>query len=165
VTSTKSFVVGALIAAIAMSALGATTTAAGNASAQSRANTFAGSWDVIVDRAAPQSDLRSLQTFTSDGSVVEIANGGTALRSPSHGSWERIAGHQYASTIVFFRYDPLTGAYLGTQKVNSALELSPDGGSFTGVALSTLYDAAGNVVVAGLRAEVAGVRIQVERVD
>ena len=154
-------VVIAVIAAMAISATGAITAPAGGSDAQSRGNQIAGSWDVTVDRAQPLPDLRSLQTLTSDGSVIEIANGGTALRSASHGAWERLHGWQYASTIVFFRYDPQTSAYLGTQKVDSTLTLSLDGGSFTGVAVSTLYDPAGNVVVAGLEALVAGVRIQV----
>jgi hypothetical protein len=159
----RSFVaLAAVIAAIAISAIAAITAAAGDASAQSFGNQISGPWDVTVDRATPLSDLRSLQTITSDGSIVEIANGGTALRSPSHGAWERIAGREYASTMVFFRYDPQTGAYLGTQKIQSTLTLAPDGGSFTGVALSTLYDAVGNVVVADLRADIAGVRIKVE---
>jgi len=44
----------------------------------------------------------------------------------------------------------------------STLTLSPDGGSYSGVAVSTLYDPAGNVVLAGLVAGISGVRIHVE---
>src|SRR5262245_34006607 len=154
--------VAAVIAAIATSAAGAIAAGAGGSATQRSGNQIAGSWDVAVDRPAPLSDLRSLQTFTRDGSVVEIANGGTAVRSPSHGAWKHVAGRDYASTIVFFRFDPQTGAYLGTQKVNRAITLAPDGASYEGVGVSTLFDPAGNVVVAGLRAPEVGVRIQVE---
>jgi hypothetical protein len=152
----------AVVAVIAVSAIGAIT-AAGGTSAQSAGNTLAGSWDVVVDRSAPLSDLRSLQTITSDGLVVEIANGGTALRTSSHGAWERTGGRGYASTMVFFRFNPVTGAYLGTQKINRSMTLSLDGSSYEGVGVSTLYDPVGNVEVAGLRASETGVRIQVER--
>jgi hypothetical protein len=156
-------VVVAVIAATGMSAIGAITAAAESEEAQSVGNTLAGSWDVAVDRPAPLSDLRSLQTFTSDGSVVEIANGGTALRTSAHGAWERIAGRSYASTIVFFRFNPVTGAYLGTQKINRTITLSLNGDSYEGVGVSTLFDPAGNVEITGLRAPETGVRINVER--
>lgn len=154
--------VAAVIAAIATSAAGAIAAGAGGSAAQRSANQLAGSWDVAVDRPAPLSDLRSLQTFTRDGSVIEIANGGTALRTPSHGAWKRITGREYASTMVFFRFDPQTGAYLGTQKINRRITLAPDGASYEGVGVSTLFDPAGNVVVSGLRAPETGIRIRVE---
>jgi hypothetical protein len=152
----------AVVAATAMSAVGALTAAGRGSSAESSGNTLAGSWDVAIDRPPPLSDLRSLQTFTGSGSVVEIANGGTALRTSSHGAWERVNGRTYASTIVFFRFNPATGAYLGTQKINRTIELSPDGNSYEGVGVSTLFDPAGNVEVSGLRAPETGVRILVE---
>jgi hypothetical protein len=162
VTRKRSLVaVVALVAAIALSAVGTMGAAAGG-SAQSARNTLAGSWDVAVDRPAPLSDLRSLQTFTENGSVVEIANGGATVRSPSHGAWKRVAGRDYASTIVFFRYDPQSGAYLGTQKINRTITLSQDGKSFTGIGISTLFDPAGNVLVSGLQAPETGTRIEVE---
>jgi hypothetical protein len=154
--------VAVIAATAAISAVGAITAAAGGSGAKSSGNTLAGSWDVAVDRPAPLSDLRSLQTFTASGSVIEIANGGTGVRSASHGAWERVNGRTYASTIVFFRFNPATGAYLGTQKINRTIELSPDGGSYEGVGVSTLFDPAGNVEVSGLRAPETGVRIQVE---
>ena len=100
----------AVTTAIVMSVAGAITASAGGR-AESPANQIAGTWDVTVDRAEPLSDLKSLQTFTGDGSIIEIANVGTALRSPSHGAWERLDGRRYASTMVFFRYDPQSGAY------------------------------------------------------
>jgi hypothetical protein len=162
VTSNRSLVaVVAVTTAIAMSVVGAITASAGSR-AESPANQIAGTWDVTVDRPQPLSDLKSLQTLTGDGSTIEIANVGTALRSPSHGAWERLEERRYASTMVFFRYDPQSGAYLGTQKIVSTFTLSADGGSYSGVAVSTLYDPAGNVVVAGLAAGISGVRIHVE---
>ena len=123
-TSNRSLVaVVAVTTAIAMSVVGAITASAGGG-AESPANQIAGTWDVTVDRPEPLSDLKSLQTLTGDGSTIEIANVGTALRSPSHGAWERLEGRRYASTMVFFRYDPQSGAYVGTQKIVSTFTLS-----------------------------------------
>jgi len=164
--TTKRSVVGAiaLIALTAVVTTGAMPASAGENRKQDSANQLVGSWEVVVDRPPPLSDLRSLQTFTRDGSSVENANGGTALRGPSHGAWEHVEGRLYASTIVFFRFNPQTGAYLGTQKINRTLRLSTDGDTFTGIGVSTLFDPAGNVIVSGLRAPEAGVRIRVERI-
>ena len=64
--------------------------------------------------------------------------------------------------MVFFRYDPQSGAFVGTQKIVSTFTLSPDGGSYSGVAVSTLYDPAGHVLLSGLTAGISGVRIHVE---
>jgi hypothetical protein len=162
----KRSVVGAVtvIALSAVAAAGAISAPAAEKPRKSAANQLLGTWDVTVNRQAPLTPLRSLQTYMSGGGVVEIANGGTALRSPSHGAWEHTAERLYSSTILFFRYEPQTGAYLGTQQVNSTLRLSQDGETFRAVALSVLRDPGGNVVLSGLRATVAGTRIHVERI-
>jgi hypothetical protein len=145
-----------------MSAVGALSAAAGDGQ-KGKTDQLVGSWDVTVDRAEPLSDLRSLQSFVGSGSVIEMANAGTALRTQSHGAWERIAGRRYASTIVFFRFNPATGAYAGTQKINRTITLSADGDSFTGIGVSTLYNPDGSVFMENLRAPETGTRIRVER--
>jgi hypothetical protein len=124
-------------------ALGAVSASAdgGKASAS-----IAGAWMVDVDRGPTLPPLKSLQTYAGSHAVVEISNGGTAARSPGHGAWERVAGRTYASTIVFFRYDPQSGAYAGTVKIRHTIELAPDGRSFTGVAVAELRDTDGNLV-------------------
>ncbi len=48
--------------------------------------------------------------------------------------------------MVFFRYDPATGAYLGTVKLRRVLEFAPDDQSFTGVSVAELRDPAGNLL-------------------
>jgi hypothetical protein len=147
-----------LIALTAMIATGAISASAGK---QSSGNQLAGSWAVSVDRP-PLPPLQSLQTFTGAGSVVETANT-VGVRGPGHGTWQHTGGRTYATTHWFFRFDP-TGAYIGTQQINHNLELAPDGESFTGVAISTLRDPAGNVVASGLRATISAERIDVERI-
>jgi hypothetical protein len=151
----------AVTTAVAMSVVGAITASA-DVQTESQANQLAGTWDMTIDRPAPLSDLKSLITFIDGGSAIEIANNGTAFRSPSHGAWERLEGREYAITMVFFRYDPQSGAWLGTQKNVGTVTLSADGSSFAGSAVSTLYDPDGNVVLTGLVAGLSGVRIQVD---
>jgi hypothetical protein len=147
-----------LIALTAMIATGAISASAGK---QSTGNQLVGSWAVTVDRS-PLPPLQSLQTYTGGRSLVETAST-VGIRGPGHGTWQHTGGLTYAVTHWFFRFDPM-GAYIGTQQINSNLRLAPDGESFTGVAISTLRDPAGNVVLVGLRATVAGKRIDVERI-
>jgi hypothetical protein len=149
------------IVLLALTALIATGAVSASAGAQSSGNQVVGSWMVNVDRG-PLPPLKSLQTFTSGGSLVETANT-VGVRGPGHGTWQSFGGRMYASTHWFFRFDA-TGAYLGTQQINHNLRLAPDGKSFVGVAISTLRDPAGNVVLIGLRATVTGERIQLERI-
>jgi hypothetical protein len=151
--------VAAVTTAVAMSVVGAMTASA-DVQTESHANQLAGTWDMTIDRPAPLSDPKSLMTFIDGGSSIEIANIGTALRSPSHGAWQRLEGREYATTTVFFRYDPQSGAYLGTQKNVGTITLSPDGNSFSGSAVSTIYDPDGNVVITGLVAGLSAVRIE-----
>lgn len=77
--------------------------------------------------------------------MVETGNSGAA-RSAAHGAWQRVGAHTYAVTMVFFRYDPANGAYLGTVKLRRQIELAPDGQSFTGVSVGELRDPAGNLL-------------------
>jgi len=163
-TSNRSLV-GAitLIAVTAMLALGAASASADDDHGKKK-SALVGSWLVTLDRGPALPPLKSLQTFTRGHSVVEIANAGATVRSPSHGAWEHVDGPLYAMTIVFFRYDPQTGAYLGTHKIRSTIRVAPDGQSFTAVAVSELRDADGNLVPANIRSTGVGERINVERI-
>ncbi|HEV2786220.1 MAG TPA: hypothetical protein VGV67_07535 [Solirubrobacteraceae bacterium] len=158
------------IGVVTLIVLTATAIGAISASAGSRGgpnhgpNQLVGSWIVSVDRGPALPALKSLQTYTRGHGVVETANGGATARSASHGAWERVDGRQYATTNVFFRYDPATGAYLGTVKLRHTLELSPDGQSFTGFSVPEFRDPAGNLLPGSnsRRDAVAGERIHVE---
>jgi hypothetical protein len=115
-------------------------------------------------RPAPAPPLISLQAWTDDGSPIESANDGSASRTPAYGSWERVQGHEYANTTVFFRFSPTTGAFIGSQKISRTIELAADGQSFTFVARVQVLDAAGNVL-ATIPVTGSGERMQVERID
>ena len=162
----KSSVVGAIalialtviVAAEAMSA-----SAARNDLEHSSAHALVGSWDVtLMLPGLPPG--RVLATFDGDGGTVESANAAPALRGASHGVWERVERRLFAVTRVFFRFNPQTGAYLGTQKVNATVQVASDGETFTAVSVSELRDPAGNVVLAGLRGTAAETRIHVEQI-
>ena len=154
----------ALVALTVVVAAGAMSAAAArNDLEHSSAHALVGSWDVTLTLPGLPPG-RVLATFDGDGGTVESANAAPALRGASHGAWERIEPNLFAVTRVFFRFNPQTGAYLGTQKVNATVRVAPDGETFTAVSVSELRDPAGNVVLAGLRGTAAGTRIQVEQI-
>jgi hypothetical protein len=138
------------VAAITLMVLAATGIGVVSASADgaraATARDVVGSWMVTVNRGPSVPPLQSLQTFTRGNGVVEISNGGATVRSPAHGAWERIGARKYATTTVFFRYDPSNGAYIGTLKLRRTLELSPHGQNFTAVSVAELRNPAGQVL-------------------
>ena len=99
--------IAALVLAVVV-AVGAISASAGNNRAKHSASPkLVGSWMTTVNRGPVLPPLKSLQTYTKGHGVIEIANGGTAVRSPAHGAWKRIGGRKYGTTQVFFRYDPV----------------------------------------------------------
>jgi hypothetical protein len=136
--SKKATVAGVLaVLATAMIGAGAISSAAG-ARAESSGNRLTGPW------------------------MVESAND-TSARSPAYGSWERLEGRLYAATSVFFRFNPQTGAFIGSQKINRTIQLAEDGQSFTAVARVLVLDPDGNVI-ATFSVRSSGHRMEVERI-
>ena len=162
----KTSVVGAIagIALTVIVAVGAMSAAAAGSDVEhSSAHALVGSWDVTLTLPGLPPG-RVLATFDGDGGTVESANAPPALRGASHGAWERIEPSLFAVTRVFFRFNPQTGAYVGTQHVNATVRVAPDGETFTAVSVSELRDPAGNLVLGGLRGTATGKRIHVERI-
>jgi len=155
----------ALVASVTVAAAIATgviaTTGAASAGKAS-GNKLAGTWVVTVSRPAPLPPLVSLQVFTKTGSVIETANESPQTRTPSFGSWERIHGHLYAASAVFFRYDA-GGNFIGSQKIDRTIEVAPDGETFKHVARVTVLDANGNAL-ASFVARAAGERMAVDQI-
>ena len=145
-------------------AVGTISASAGtNRANQSGGGKLVGTWMTSVDRPGLP-PLTSMQSYSKGNTVVEIANGGATVRSPSHGAWKHLGGRTYGATAVFFRYDPVSGAYLGTLKLRHEIEVASDGQSFTGVAIGELRDAAGNLLPGSntRKDAVTGERINVE---
>ena len=122
-----------------------------------------GTWDVTLSLPG-QPPGRVLATFAGDGTTVESAAAPAALRGASHGAWERIGPYLFAVTRVFFRFNPQTGAFLGTQKVNATVRVAQDGKTFTAVSISEQRDPAGALIVGGLRGTARGAKVDVEQI-
>jgi hypothetical protein len=150
------------IALVVSTAVVATAASAGARSGDA-GNQLAGAWNVTVRRPAPLPPLASLQVFTSDGSVIEMANEPPATRSPQFGTWERVAGRLYAASAFVFRFDPQTGAHVATIQINRNIRLSEDGQTFTHAGRATTYDLNGNVI-SSFPVVANGERMQVERI-
>ena len=123
-----------------------------------------GSWDVVVTIEG-QPPFRALATFAADGTTIESPAASPTLRSAGHGVWARTGPNVFSMTRLFFRFNPQTGAYLGTTKVNATVTVASDRQSFTAVSRSEMRDPAGGLVVGGLRSTAAGTRMQVGRID
>jgi hypothetical protein len=159
--SRRTKLTAAIASVLAVIAVGGGVIATAGATNASSGNQLAGTWTVTINRPGGLPPLASLQVYTGAGSMVESAND-SAPRSPQYGSWERVAGREYAATGVFFRFDPQTGAFVGKQKINRTIELSEDGQSFAFQGRTTIYDANGNVVVANIPVSGSGERLNVE---
>jgi hypothetical protein len=164
---TRRTAVAGIVAVLATGALAAVAVSgSAGAAGEPSGNQLIGTWQVVVNRPPPLPPLQSLQVFTDEGSVIETANEwvvGGALRTAALGSWKRINGRLYASTTVFFRFHPQTGAFVGTRKISRTHELAQDGQSFSHVARVTTFDPNGNVLDTFV-ARATAVRMQVERI-
>jgi hypothetical protein len=146
-----------LAALVATSALA--TSAAPAASGHDRARTSTtphgqqlnGTWMTTVQLTdappgAPTS-FNALDTFLPGGSLlVSSSAANPALRTLAHGTWVRAGDHRFASTFVWFRFDP-TGQYVGTQRVSRTMVLAEDGTSFEASDVVQVIAPTGAVVV------------------
>lgn len=158
VAATTMFAVTVMVATAAVSASATRTAPKAGAG-----YALVGTWDVALSLPG-QPPGRVLATFTRDGGTVESAAAPPALRGASHGTWERIGPYLFAVTRVFFRFNPQTGAFLGTQKVNATVRVAQDGKTFTAVSVSEQRDPAGVLVVGDLRGTAQGARLEVEQI-
>jgi hypothetical protein len=124
-----------------------------------------GTWMVRVTRVDPPPGVvptfKSLLSYTRGGVMIETSNTGTTRRGVALGQWERIGNDLFATSMWLFRFDPVTGATLGSQEIDRTLRLSPDGESFTAVALIHLFDTDGNQVGGALHATEVGTRLAI----
>jgi hypothetical protein len=149
-----------------VAAAGAVSAAAGENASEGRPARLVGSWDVTVTLVDPPPGMpavvQALATFNAGGTTVESPNAPGTQRGSAHGVWERIEPRLYAVTRLFFRFNPQTGAYLGTGKINATVRVARDGETFGAVSVSELRDPTGNVVASGIKATAVGRRIHVE---
>ena len=121
------------------------------------AQTLEGAWRVAVtirncQTGAPMRTVLALNTFVPGGSMFETANG--FLRSPSHGTWQKIGGNDYTATFMFFTFNP-DGSWLGSNKIKRTITLSGDHQTFTAIASVGIFDASGNLIATACATEAA----------
>jgi hypothetical protein len=154
----------AVVAVVIVLAAGAAVAPDGSASNRhASGNRLAGTWILTVERPAPLPPFMVHQVFTRDGSFISFGGDPPASRSHEMGSWKRVEGRLYASSGAFFRFNPQTGAQVGSIQINRTLRLSDDGQSFKALGRVQVLDLAGNVVSSFL-APATGERMQVERI-
>ena len=117
--------------------------------------TIQGAWRTMVTGVNCQTGVplgppfTGLFTFNKGGTMSEYGIGpgwSPALRSPGHGVWEQAHGWQdYSYSFTYYRYDA-SGAFIGSQKVTSALELGESGDEFISHSAVEILDANGNVI-------------------
>ena len=152
----------AAVAAIGVAALvAAGATWAGRGGHDDAANSLVGTWQLTVNRGPTLPPVQGLTTYTEGHSL--IGTGNTTVRGPAHGTWERVRGRLYADTHIFFRFGA-TGAWIGSQKIRETVRLSPDGESYTAIAISDQFDTNGSLIASGLRATITATRMHVERI-
>jgi hypothetical protein len=124
-----------------------------------------GTWVVTVTRINPPPGVaptfKSLLSYARGGVMIETSNTGTTRRGAALGQWERIGNDLFATSMWLFRFDPATGASLGTQEIDRTVRLSADGDSFTAVAVIHLFDLDGNPVGDALHATEVGTRLAI----
>jgi len=121
-----------------------------------------GSWiGTAVSTTVPLPPLKTLMTFTSEGTVIEsrrlyLANSplGPLLATPGHGAWEKTGAKEYAITIILIyegaaNHPTSPGEVLGQEKVRMKLTLSQDGTRLAGSLLVEIRDVNDNIVFVG----------------
>lgn len=109
-----------------------------------------GTWTTTVNLVDPppgvDTSFRALNTFTASGELlVSSSVGMPSLRSLAHGEWLRTGNRRFASTFVFFRFDP-TGRFIGTQKVHRTIRLQRRLDVFHSTDVIEIIDPNGNVL-------------------
>jgi hypothetical protein len=121
-----------------------------------------GTWIVTVDPVGPRPKFTSLQAYTDDGSVFE--DGAPVGRTTAYGSWEHIAGQDYAATTEFFRFNPELNT-LEKEHIDRRIAIAPGGDSFTFKSIVTRYDQNNQQIGEPGAAEGSGKRMAVIRIE
>jgi hypothetical protein len=119
--------------------------------------TLVGAWEVTATRARGVG--KNLLTFSSDGTFFRSGDTHPVL-SGGHGAWKLVGPNLYNASYVSFSFDP-SGKWIGINRNNLQLSLSPDGNEFKGTVKSSNRDLQDNEIGTGT-SPLAGKRIQVQ---
>jgi hypothetical protein len=117
-----------------------------------------GAWEVTASRASGVG--KNLLTFSSDGTFFRSGDTHPVL-SGGHGAWKLVGANQYNASYVAFSFDK-DGKWIGVNRNNLQLSLSPDGNEFKGTVKSSSRDLQDKEISTGT-SPLAGKRIQVQR--
>ena len=121
---------------------------------ESQAGKLEGTWRVQVTIRDCQSGaaLRTfpaMLTFAQGGTLTETTTGfPPALRSPGHGVWEKIGGHNYRAVSEAFLFNP-ANSWTGTQRLSQIIEIGSEPDGFKSTATNEIFDINGNLIVTG----------------
>jgi hypothetical protein len=116
-----------------------------------------GAWEVTASRARGVG--KNLLTFSSDGTFFRSGDTHPVL-SGGHGAWKLVGPNQYNASYVAFSFDK-DGKWIGVNRNNLQLSLSPDGNEFKGTVKSSSRDLQDNEISTA-SSPLAGKRIQVQ---
>ena len=119
--------------------------------------TLVGAWEVTASRASGVG--KNLLTFSSDGTFFRSGDTHPVL-SGAHGAWKLVGPNQYNASYVAFSFDQ-SGKWIGVNRNNLQLSLSPDGNEFKGTVKSSSRDLQDNEISTGT-SPLAGKRIRVQ---
>lgn len=119
--------------------------------------TLVGAWEVTAIRARGVG--KNLLTFSSDGTFFRSGDTHPVL-SGGHGVWKLVGPNQYNASYVAFSFDQ-SGKWIGVNRNNLQLSLSPDGNEFKGTVKSSSRDLQDNEISTGT-SPLSGKRIQVQ---
>ena len=149
--------------------LAASLATGGTSSASSGGHGIEGTWQVTIHRDAPPpgqpADIEALMNYAADGTLTELSNSGILRRTVGYGEWERIGERLYASSHVSFTFNPTTGAWTGTSRLDRKVLLSEDGTTFVGVARLDVFDVDGNILVQDSRTTEFGRALEIVVID
>ncbi len=136
---------------------GATTSESSPNRVATSSPTLVGAWEVTVSRARGVG--KNLLTFSSDGTFFRSGDTHPVL-SGAHGAWKLAGPNQYHASYVAFTFDR-SGNWIGINRNNLQLSLSPDGNEFKGTVKSSNRDLQDIEISTGT-SPLAGRRIQVQ---
>jgi hypothetical protein len=91
--------------------------------------------------------------FNADGTLASTDNTPQPGNGPGFGTWQYMGGRNFAAHFEFYFFNPTTGAWAGTAKINLTITLGTDGNSFTANIAFARYGTSGALLVSGCGTE------------
>jgi len=122
-----------------------------SATRRNRSRALEGVWNITVTGRNCQTGaviriFPAMHTYMRGGTMSDWGTGTPpSQRSNGQGVWSYEGHQRYSAAFQFFRFN-VDGTYAGKQIGRSAIELSPDGNSFTTTGMGQILDVNGNVI-------------------